>query len=95
MVRLLARLQGAHLEVLRVGVPRFLFGGDDHMGPEGVRGVPTRRDARQKTFFTFVSGKIDLVFFVAGKPCGEGVSYSKDHKKAWLLVDGKKVQERP
>ena len=48
VVRLLARLQGAHLEVLRVGVPRFLFGGDDHMGPEGVRGVPTRRDARQK-----------------------------------------------
>ena len=48
VVRLLARLQGAHLEVLRVGVPRFLFGGDDHMGPESVRGVPTRRDARQK-----------------------------------------------
>jgi len=49
----------------------------------------------KKTIFTFVSGKIDLVFFVAGKPCGEGVSYSKDHKKAWLLVDGKKVRERP
>ena len=45
VVRLLARLQGAHLEVLRVGVPRFLFGGDDHMGPEGgfLRGWQTLR----------------------------------------------------
>ena len=46
-VRLLARFQGL-LVVLRVGVPQFLiFGRNHHVGPEGVRGVPTRRVAWQ------------------------------------------------
>ena len=28
-----------HLEILRVGVPRFLFGRNRHVGPQGVRGA--------------------------------------------------------
>ena len=48
VVRLLDQDFKELVVVLRVGVPQFLiFGRNHHVGPEGVRGVPTRRVARQ------------------------------------------------
>ena len=53
VVRLLAGLQGEHLEVLRVGVPRFLiFGRNHHVGPQGVRGYDFRFNMKTNTFGT-------------------------------------------
>ena len=43
--------------------------------------------------FTFPSGAFDLVSFVAGKPSGEAVRFSKDRQNAWLLKAGKRAQE--
>ena len=52
VVRLLAGLQG-QLEVLRVGVPRFLiFGRNHHVGPQGVRGYDFRFNMKTNTFGT-------------------------------------------
>ena len=88
-VRLLARFQGAPCSPAsrRTTVP-----GIWSKSPCGAWGCPRCTNtasctAREPSSPSSVA-KSTWFFFVA-----EGVSYSKDHKKAWLLVDGKKVRE--
>ena len=43
--------------------------------------------------YTFASGAFVLSFWVADKPSGEAVHFSKDRRKAWLKKDGKVAHE--
>ena len=43
--------------------------------------------------FTNAEGDFALCFFVADRPSGESVQFTKDRQKAWLLKDGKIAQE--
>ena len=47
----------------------------------------------QGKFTNAESGNFDLGFYVDDELSGEGVGFSKDRQKAWLLKDGKIVQE--
>ena len=50
-------------------------------------------DKHGKGTFTFADGNFELCFYVDDNPSGEGVQFSKDRQKAWLLKDGEEVRE--
>ena len=50
-------------------------------------------DKHGKGKYTFADGNFELGFYVDGNDSGEGVGFSKDRQKAWLLKDGEEVRE--